>query len=171
MAITTSLLFPDSSALVNRGTCSVTNCLFSGNTAKYGGAIYHDGTSLTISDTRFTNNRAVLDGGALYLSSAATLTNLVLQGNQAKRGGGWFTLDQVALTHTTSNLIYASNVPSNYASTFHAIQLGPTSAPLATSGLVATSGSSINASIEVRAIDAFGQPYTFGGRDRVLLLQ
>lgn len=61
----------------------VNNCIFSNNTANYGGAIYNDGTILTINDVSFEENIAK-KGGALYLKgNNSILINSTFKFNQA----------------------------------------------------------------------------------------
>jgi hypothetical protein len=65
------------------------NCIFSGNMAKYGGAMYneHDVNSI-INNCTFTNNSALDEGGAMYnmTQSKPVVTNCILWGNNATQG-------------------------------------------------------------------------------------
>ena len=57
----------DGGGIFNKGTLTVTNCMFVGNTADYGGAIMND---------------------AYQCAASLTLTNSVLMGNSARSGAG-----------------------------------------------------------------------------------
>jgi predicted outer membrane repeat protein len=68
---------------------TITGCVFSGNTAiGAGGAIFATG-AMTISNDLFSGNSAAI-GGAIANSSTLTLTNVILNGNSAQFGGGIF---------------------------------------------------------------------------------
>ncbi|RHX99781.1 hypothetical protein DYB36_013603, partial [Aphanomyces astaci] len=63
--------------------------------ANYGGAIYAYNSSVTLNNSRITDNLALLDGGGIYAdgSSAVSGWNSFIQSNSATRyGGGVFTL-------------------------------------------------------------------------------
>ncbi len=70
---------------------AVINSLFQGNTsaADYGGAMDVVG-SLTITNTRFINNKAATDGGALYVWGNGNIqaVNSLFAGNSAGFGNG-----------------------------------------------------------------------------------
>jgi predicted outer membrane repeat protein len=71
---------------------TVTDCVFSGNSATYGGAIATTFESyLVITDCLFTENTALERGGALCLEGVSvTVSNCVLSGNAAQSGGAIF---------------------------------------------------------------------------------
>jgi len=62
------------------------------NTADTGGAIYHDGGTLSVSETDFTDNQASGEGGAIFESpdvdSLTTVTCTMFAGNDADGDGG-----------------------------------------------------------------------------------
>ena len=79
------------------GTLSITDhSSFTGNIADVyddgdaGGAIDSEGTSLTVTDTQFTNNKAATsaNGGAVYVNTPATFTRDDFSGNMAGYNGG-----------------------------------------------------------------------------------
>ena len=76
-------------AISNRGTTSITDSTFTGNSANInGGAIYNfDGTA-TIIDSTFTGNSANLNGGAILNYDTATITDSTFTGNKASQFGG-----------------------------------------------------------------------------------
>ncbi len=82
------------------GECSptLTNLVFSGNQAGYGGGMYNDGSggvsSPSLSNVTFDGNEADAYGGGMYNLgqndgvSSPTLTNVLFSGNYAGNGGG-----------------------------------------------------------------------------------
>ena len=66
----------------------VINCTFTGNNARYGGAIYNVGRSTKILDSNFIGNTAVVRGGAVYNSYILNLSSSNFTNNKAETGGG-----------------------------------------------------------------------------------
>ena len=68
----------------------VLNCLFAGNSAGKGGAIYALGSNITLTNSAFIGNRASSRGGAIFASNSTILmTNGELfSDNEAKTHGG-----------------------------------------------------------------------------------
>lgn len=78
-------LYSHSSAL------KVSNCIFTDNAAKFGAALYNEGTSSspTITDCHFINNTATDNGGAIYCyQSNLNITKSIFSGNNAIVTGG-----------------------------------------------------------------------------------
>ncbi|WP_292474971.1 C1 family peptidase, partial [Methanosphaera sp.] len=74
-------------------TSVIDNSQFIGNTAnKLGGAILQLGnTSLTVTKSSFTNNKATYDGGAIYsIQSKVTIKSTIFSGNKARNGGALY---------------------------------------------------------------------------------
>jgi predicted outer membrane repeat protein len=78
----------------SKGTVTISNCSFTGNTALgsgstagSGGAISNSGT-MTVAATSFTNNLAASDGGAVYTNGTFTATNCPFLNNTAQSDGG-----------------------------------------------------------------------------------
>jgi parallel beta-helix repeat protein len=95
---------------VSRAT--VTNCIFSGNTAtNYGGGIYNNGSSPTVTDCTFSGNSSV-DGGGIYnYDSSPKVTNCMFSGNSAEWSGGGMsnelsspTVGDCSFTENTANM-------------------------------------------------------------------
>jgi len=63
----------------------LTNCLFVGNRANNGGAIYAEGPT-DISNCTIVGNAATLNGGAIQAFRPTTLRNCILWGNTATNG-------------------------------------------------------------------------------------
>jgi hypothetical protein len=62
---------------------TVTDCIFTANTANYGGGMFNVSSSPTITNCIFSDNTA-LSGGAMYnVNSQPTLTNCTFSGNGA----------------------------------------------------------------------------------------
>ena len=63
---------------------TIENCLFEGNSAFYGGALYSKNASGTISNCTFSGNMATMSGGAVYAeSSVLNITNCIFSENTA----------------------------------------------------------------------------------------
>ncbi|MCO5195749.1 MAG: right-handed parallel beta-helix repeat-containing protein, partial [Anaerolineae bacterium] len=75
--------------ILNDGTLTVTTSTFSGNTANYGGGILNFDT-LTVTTSTFSGNSATTNGGGILNDSDSTLTvvNSTISGNSATNGGG-----------------------------------------------------------------------------------
>ncbi|KAJ3364843.1 hypothetical protein GGF32_001021 [Allomyces javanicus] len=157
------------------GDCmlKVSGSLFVGNSGGFGGAIVHSGSTLTITNSRFYNNSARADGGALYLYSQLsrmTLQSCAFSGNVAKRGGAWFVLSTAASKMNVVGPIYSNNTPNNFASDLHNLKVA--AAPLNYKPIASVrSGSALNVTIQLLARDAFNQPYLYGGKDRVPIVR
>lgn len=78
-----------------RSTASVSYSEFNGNSANYGGAIWtsSDDTSyqngkLVLQNSEFSNNKATVEGGALYLKTSNNeITSVLFKNNNASAGG------------------------------------------------------------------------------------
>ncbi|UCD83378.1 MAG: right-handed parallel beta-helix repeat-containing protein, partial [Deltaproteobacteria bacterium] len=69
----------------------ITNCTFSGNSAKYGGGIFNNWYSLpTITNCTFISNQVINDGGGVYNDnySSPLISNCIFTANQASNNGG-----------------------------------------------------------------------------------
>ena len=75
-----------------QAACTIANCEFSENTsAKHGGAIFHENSVMSVSDSTFTANSAITgNGGAMYPDAKSTLNIDVCKfdGNVAAGNGG-----------------------------------------------------------------------------------
>lgn len=109
--------YPNSGGgILNNGTLNVTNCTFSGNssTVAHGGGIYNSaGSTLNVSNSNFTSNRA-LDfgsGGGIFNGGTLTLTNSTLSGNYVidGTGGGLFNNGTMNLLNSTLSANYSTN--------------------------------------------------------------
>ena len=75
-------------------TVTLTNCVFTNNTAANGGSVYFNNTlnsSITITDCQFITNKATISGGAIYFDRSNYNINIVsskFYGNSAATGGG-----------------------------------------------------------------------------------
>ena len=68
---------------------TITKCTITGNTADYGGGIFCTYSSPTITNCTITKNTASYDGGGIYCdSSSPPITNCTIAGNTAHYGGG-----------------------------------------------------------------------------------
>lgn len=100
----------------DNATVTVNNSTFTGNKAEgaagQGGAIYNAGT-LTVDGTRFENNTASAQGGAIYVHPKAELdvTNSYFKGNVGTAGGAiaMFGDNGAAPEHSISNTVFEGN--------------------------------------------------------------
>jgi parallel beta-helix repeat protein/predicted outer membrane repeat protein len=70
---------------------TVTNCIFTGNSAEHGGGIYnYYGSSPTVTNCTFSGNSSIYRGGAMdnYNDSSPTVTNCTFSGNSSIFYGG-----------------------------------------------------------------------------------
>ena len=89
----------------DRASLNVSNSTFNSNSAVRGGAIYYAGEkSLRISSSNFTGNSASL-GGTVYKSGAASLSisSSNFAGNSASRGGAIFSAGDASVGISESN--------------------------------------------------------------------
>ncbi|MHC4424558.1 MAG: right-handed parallel beta-helix repeat-containing protein [Planctomycetota bacterium] len=82
--------------LNKRGSPTVTNCTFSGNTARWGGGIYNEDSSSMVTNCRFTGNGSQAGShynrgaGISNLNSSPTVTNCTFSGNNAYSGAAMY---------------------------------------------------------------------------------
>jgi CSLREA domain-containing protein len=99
----------------DNGTVTITNTSFSNNSASgdivsSGGGIWKKWGTINLTDTNFAENSAVF-GGGMYLSNlSATLNNLTLQANMATVGAG---LAAYTSTGSLTNAVFDANTASN----------------------------------------------------------
>jgi len=91
---------------------SITNTTFTGNSAAIGGGMWNSfSSSPTITNTTFTGNRAT-DGSGMYnfSSSNPSITNTTFTGNLASNGGG---MRNFSSSPSITNSIFTGNSASN----------------------------------------------------------
>lgn len=109
-------------AILNVGNTTVRNSVLRNNEAtapagaSIGGAIYHNGTSLTISDTVLRANTAAV-GGALANNQPATGTNLTFDANTALAAGAVYSTANLSLT---GGALTANTATTNYGGAVYA---------------------------------------------------
>ena len=89
----------------NLGTLTVSNSVFSSNTASDGGGLFNSGT-LMVTDSTFTNNSATYDGGGgggIWNQGTATVNNSTFTDNIAPNGSGGGIAGVGTLTVNDSN--------------------------------------------------------------------
>src|SRR4029079_8446867 len=74
-----------------------------------GGLTLRDGT-VTVRSTSFSNNRAVLQGGGLFIGSNSVFDGCTCDGNQSSGTGGVVYVDQHAPTSTDSTISRSTSV-------------------------------------------------------------
>ncbi len=103
---TVQLLF-GGGAVVNQGTLKIVDSNLSFNHAGYGGAIYSEPMtgSLSVNNTTFSSNSANLHGGAVYNVGPATISGGIMRFNQAGGNGGAILQDSSPLTVTNVTVL------------------------------------------------------------------
>lgn len=96
---------------------SIEGCVFEANEARMGGAITVGGGALAIARTTFANNRAAIDGGAIFCDSQLEMHSSLLLANEAGNTGGAI----ASIGHTAIDL-WNCTVAENFASSGGAIQ-------------------------------------------------
>lgn len=107
----------NSGGINNNGSATITNCTFSGNSARLGGGMSNNTATPTVTNCIFSGNSA-LDiygggsGGGMYnYSSDPTVSSCTFSGNSAgSRGGGMY---NIGTTSTMANCIFCSNYSSS----------------------------------------------------------
>ena len=100
----------DGSSLISSPT--VIHCIFSGNSAVYGGGIENEYRNPTVADCTFSGNIAVDSGGGMYnLFSNPDVTACIFNGNTALYGGGISNEDSNSLI---VNCAFGGNIASSY---------------------------------------------------------
>ena len=104
----------DGGGMYNTGSSSPTveNCIFSGNSASFGGGMYNTVSSPMVTNCTFSGNSAS-DGGGMYHNSCSPMVkNCIFSGNSADYGGGMFIYDNSS--PTVENCIFSGN-SANYS--------------------------------------------------------
>lgn len=97
----------------NSSSPSLSNITFYGNSADYGGGMYNNTLSNpTLSNITFTGNSAAFMGGGLcnFDDSSPTLTNVTFSGNSASGGGG---ILNDSSSPTLANITFSGNSAIN----------------------------------------------------------
>ena len=88
--------------ILNWGTLTVSNCIFSGNTAAdYGGGISQIDNTLIVNNSTFSGNTATYGGGIALFGGGVAVSNSTFSGNSATNGGGIFAGTGVTVTNST----------------------------------------------------------------------
>jgi parallel beta-helix repeat protein len=89
----------------------VTNCMFTQNTASWGGAMYNYSSSPTLTNCSFSANTASSAGGAMYndTSSSPTLTNCIFSANTTSYSGGGM-YNQYSSSPSLTNCTFCANL-------------------------------------------------------------
>ncbi|MHC4478353.1 MAG: right-handed parallel beta-helix repeat-containing protein [Planctomycetota bacterium] len=98
-----------------RGKSALTNCTFSSNLAdEEGGGVATDYNSVTVTNCRFSGNSARWGGGMNNSHYGATVTNCIFTGNSAQKGGGICSYYLYSGDLTINNCTFSGNVADTY---------------------------------------------------------
>jgi predicted outer membrane repeat protein len=105
--------------IIDRGTLSVYNSVFVDNTATLGGVIYAINATVSVSNSSYSGNRAIINGGGIYLLFQNNLTtrHTTFNRNVAGNDGGAI----FSLLQNTVNIIhgqFSSNQAQNDGAVF-----------------------------------------------------
>ncbi|MBS1615070.1 MAG: T9SS type A sorting domain-containing protein [Bacteroidetes bacterium] len=124
--------FPDNAPWYNDFRVSISDCVFSNNSAAFGGAIANMDSTVTLDITRctFKGNTATVAGGALYDSvlSKTNVYNSLIVGNSAAKSCVWHRMSATPglIPNKPLNLVHctiANNKSSSSAASDYAIIL------------------------------------------------
>ncbi|RYX99063.1 hypothetical protein EON78_03990, partial [bacterium] len=90
---------------------TLTNLIFSNNSAYYGGAIHNASSSPTITNVTFSNNSSFYNGGAVYNTHGANpiLKNVIFSGNSSASGYGGGAIYNYISSPTLTNVVFSNN--------------------------------------------------------------
>jgi predicted outer membrane repeat protein len=74
----------------NQSTSKIINCLFDGNKANNGGALYTRGAAFSITASTFVNNSSNQSGGAIYDNEGLIMRNSTFANNSGHDGGALY---------------------------------------------------------------------------------
>ena len=94
---------------------TITNCIFTENTAYYGGGMYNTHSSPTVANCTFFGNTANFGGGMYNAGDSPTVTGCTFSNNTATgdlaSGGGMHNLDS---TSAVTNCVFIGNTATGY---------------------------------------------------------
>jgi parallel beta-helix repeat protein len=91
---------------------TVTNCIFTSNSAEFGGGLFNYAGNAMVSDCTFTANTVSRWGAGLYNNnSSPTVTNCTFSGNEADQNGGGM-YNREGSSPTVTNCIFTGNTSS-----------------------------------------------------------
>ena len=100
--------------MLNYGSPTVTNCIFTGNLAGYGGGMSNGYNNPTVTNCTFIGNSAAYDGGGMfnYWYSNAVVINCAFIGNSASYYGGGMG-NEYSSGLTVTNCTFSGNMSIN----------------------------------------------------------
>ena len=92
---------------------TVTDCIFSSNTATAGGGMYNEDCNPTVMNCIFSSNTATMDGGGIYnYLSSPTVTNCTFSNNSSNNDGGGMHNYEYS-SPTVMNCTFSNNSANN----------------------------------------------------------
>ena len=121
----------------NNGSPTLTNVIISGNSAQYGGGIYHNASSSMLRNVTISDNSATESGGGMRnFNGNVTLTNATISGNSARFGGG--IANSFNSDDTLTNVIISGNSATGLGGGIYNDSSSPTLTNVTISGNSAT---------------------------------
>ena len=149
----TNSLFIGNTAIYGGGLCNtssssprITNIIFSGNSATDGGGMYNDSSSPRITYSTFGGNTTTNGGGIYNNASSPTVTHNTFSENTATSDGGG--IYNNASSPTVTNSTFSVNTARNGGGMFNSSSSSPTITNSLFSGNSATDGGGIYNQIE-----------------------
>ena len=97
---------------------NIRDTTFSGNSADQGGAIYTFGP-MSVIDSTFSGNSAVDNGGAIYVDDEVEVVNSTFSGNSALSAGGAFFTRAGSITTLTNSTISGNSATQSGGATYN----------------------------------------------------
>lgn len=104
---------------------AITNCIFTGNSADWGGGLLNEGSNTTLTKCIFRDNWARYSGGGMCNGTGSTtLADCIFSENSAKDGGG---MSNFCSSPSLANCIFSGNCASDSGGGMHCLaQCTPT---------------------------------------------
>ncbi len=114
----------DIGAVYNSGQMEITEGIFTNNSGWDGGAVGNvgmlgDDMYLLIKDSTFTNNTAILDGGALFNNDVAYIFDSSFIDNSAAEGGAIFNMGTLNIVAWNKDVIFTGNTANNVSNALY----------------------------------------------------
>jgi hypothetical protein len=110
-------------AIYNSGSCDIDNSIFKENIATTGGAISNNTGILTVNRSRFSENYAQIEGGAIYNNKKASISNCII-GNNSSGYVTTYPNSIIGVGQGSYTSIRNTDIVNNASSGFNIIETG-----------------------------------------------